>query len=259
MDEMTVKALAKINIGLDVTGVREDGYHLVRMIMQTVHMYDLVTVSKSAEAGITMKSNAKYLPTNDDNLCVKAAKLLAEEFDLKDGTQIQLSKRIPVAAGMAGGSSDAAAVLYGMNRIHGLGLSKKQLMERGVRIGADVPYCLMRGTALAEGIGEELTELPPMMRCPVLIADITVGDLHALGSHMGNILEDVTIQKYPVIAQIKDLMKANGAIVSMMSGSGPTVFGFFEDEATLQRAKSAVEASGLANRVQCTTIYNNRR
>ena len=153
-----------------------------------------------------------------------------------------------------------------------------------------MPYCLMRGTALAEGIGEELTELPPMMRCPVLIAkppisvstkyvyehldaienpkhpdidamiaDITVGDLHALGSHMGNILEDVTIQKYPVIAQIKDLMKANGAIVSMMSGSGPTVFGFFEDEATLQRAKSAVEASGLANRVQCTTIYNNRR
>ncbi len=290
MDEMTVKALAKINIGLDVTGVREDGYHLVRMIMQTVHMYDLVTVSKSAEAGITMKSNAKYLPTNDDNLCVKAAKLLAEEFDLKDGTQIRLSKRIPIAAGMAGGSSDAAAVLYGMNQIHGLGLSKKQLMERGVRIGADVPYCLMRGTALAEGIGEELTELPPMMRCPVLIAkppisvstkyvyehldaienpkhpdidamiaDITVGDLHALGSHMGNILEDVTIQKYPAIAQIKDLMKANGAIVSMMSGSGPTVFGFFEDEATLQRAKSAVEASGLANRVQCTTIYNNRR
>ena len=290
MDEMTVKALAKINIGLDVTGVREDGYHLVRMIMQTVHMYDLVTVSKSAEAGITMKSNAKYLPTNDDNLCVKAAKLLAEEFDLKDGTQIRLSKRIPVAAGMAGGSSDAAAVLYGMNQIHGLGLSKKQLMERGVRIGADVPYCLMRGTALAEGIGEELTELSPMMRCPVLvakppisvstkyvyehldaienpkhpdidamIADITVGDLHALGSHMGNILEDLTMQKYPVIAQIKDLMKANGAIVSMMSGSGPTVFGFFEDEATLQRAKSAVEASGLANRVQCTTIYNNRR
>ena len=260
MDEMTVKALAKINIGLDVTGVREDGYHLVRMIMQTIHMYDLVTVSKSAEAGITMKSNARYLPTNDDNLCVKAAKLLAEEFDLKDGTQIRLSKRIPVAAGMAGGSSDAAAVLYGMNQIHGLGLSKKELMERGVRIGADVPYCLMRGTALAEGIGEELTELPPMMRCPVLIAkppisvstkyvyehldaienpkhpdidamiaDITAGDLHALGSHMGNILEDVTIQKYPVIAQIKDLMKANGAVVSMMCGSGPTVFGLFED------------------------------
>ena len=160
MDEMTVKALAKINIGLDVTGVREDGYHLVRMIMQTVHMYDLVTVSKSAETGISMTSNAKYLPTNEDNLCIKAAKLLADEFSITDGTQIRLSKRIPVAAGMAGGSSDAAAVLYGMNRIHGLGLTKKELMERGVKIGADVPYCLMRGTALAEGIGEELTELP---------------------------------------------------------------------------------------------------
>ncbi len=237
-----------------------------------------------------MTSNAKYLPTNEDNLCIKAAKLLADEFSLTDGTQIRLSKRIPVAAGMAGGSSDAAAVLYGMNRIHGLGLSKKELMERGVKIGADVPYCLMRGTALAEGIGEELTELPQMMRCPVLIAkppisvstkyvyehldaiedpvhpdidamiaDITAGDLHALGSHMGNILEDVTIQKYPVIAQIKDLMRQNGAVVSMMSGSGPTVFGFFDDEETLQRAKRAVEASGLANRVQCTTIYNNRR
>ena len=175
-----------------------------------------------------------------------------------------------------------------MNRIHGLGLTKKELMERGVKIGADVPYCLMRGTALAEG--EELTELPQMMRCPVLIAkppisvstkyvyehldaiedpvhpdidamiaDITAGDLHALGSHMGNILEDVTIQKYPVIAQIKELMRQNGAVVSMMSGSGPTVFGFFDDEETLQRAKRAVEASGLANRVQCTTIYNNRR
>ena len=136
MDEMTVKALAKINIGLDVTGVREDGYHLVRMIMQTVHMYDLVTVSKSAETGISMTSNAKYLPTNEDNLCIKAAKLLADEFSITDGTQIRLSKRIPVAAGMAGGSSDAAAVLYGMNRIHGLGLTNKELMERGVKIGA---------------------------------------------------------------------------------------------------------------------------
>lgn len=290
MDEMTVKALAKINIGLDVTGVREDGYHLVRMIMQTIHLYDLVTVTKTKDAGISMESNAKYLPVNEDNLCVKAAKLLADEFDIKEGTQIRLSKRIPVAAGMAGGSSDAAAVLYGMNRIHDLGLSKKDLMERGVRIGADVPYCLMRGTALAEGIGEVLTELPPMMRCPVLIAkppisvstkyvyehldgikdpvhpdidqmiqDMENQDLHSLGSHMGNILEDVTIQKYPVIRQIKDIMYQNGAVVSMMSGSGPTVFGFFEDEETLQRAKRAVEASKLANRVQCTTIYNNRR
>ena len=171
MDEITVKALAKINIGLDVTGTRDDGYHLVRMIMQTIHLYDLVTVTKCKdEDGITMTTNARHLPVNDDNLCIRAARLLAEEFGIPSGVRIRLSKRIPVAAGMAGGSADAAAVLYGMNKIFALGLTKEQLMERGVQIGADVPYCLLRGTALAEGIGEELTVLPPMMRCPVLIA-----------------------------------------------------------------------------------------
>lgn len=286
MDEITLKALAKINIGLDVTGRREDGYHLVRMIMQTIHIYDLVTVSKHREAGITMTSNASFLPVNEDNLCVKAAKLLADEFQIEEGVKIHLNKRIPVAAGLAGGSSDAAAVLFGMNRMFELGLSKRQLMERGVKIGADVPYCLMRGTALAEGIGEKLRRLPPMMRCPVLIAkppisvstkyvyeqfdalknpvhpdidamiaDITAGDLQALGSHMGNILEGVTVEKYPVIQQIKDVMKENGAVVSMMSGSGPTVFGFFEEEETMQRAKKALQDLKPANKVQCTTIF----
>ena len=286
MDEMTVKALAKINIGLDVTGKRDDGYHLVRMIMQTIHMYDLVTVSKSHDAGISMTTNASFLPVDDDNLCIKAAKSLAEEFGISEGIRIHLNKHIPVAAGLAGGSSDAAAVLYGVNRVYNLGLSKQQLMERGVSIGADVPYCLMRGTALAEGIGEVLTPLPSMMRCPVLIAkpsisvstkyvyehldalenpkhpdidamiaDIKAQDLHALGSHMGNILEGVTVAKYPVIQQIKDVMNQNGAVISMMSGSGPTVFGFFDDEATLQRAKKALEDARLAKRVQCTTIF----
>ena len=291
MDEITVKALAKINIGLDVTGTRDDGYHLVRMIMQTIHLYDLVTVTKCKdEDGITMTTNARHLPVNDDNLCIRAARLLAEEFGISSGVRIRLSKRIPVAAGMAGGSADAAAVLYGMNKIFALGLTKEQLMERGVQIGADVPYCLLRGTALAEGIGEELTVLPPMMRCPVLIAkppiavstkyvyehldalehpqhpdidamiaDIEAQDLKALSSHMGNALEQVTIARYPVIQQIKDSMHANGACIAMMSGSGPTVFGLFEDEETMQQAKRAVEASGLANRVQATTIYKNRR
>lgn len=291
MDEITVKALAKINIGLDVTGTRDDGYHLVRMIMQTIHLYDLVTVTKCKdEDGITMTTNARHLPVNDDNLCIRAARLLAEEFGISSGVRIRLSKRIPVAAGMAGGSADAAAVLYGMNKIFALGLTKEQLMERGVQIGADVPYCLLRGTALAEGIGEELTVLPPMMRCPVLIAkppiavstkyvyehldalehpqhpdidamiaDIEAQDLKALSSHMGNVLEQVTIARYPVIQQIKDIMHANGACIAMMSGSGPTVFGLFEDEETMQQAKRAVESSGLANRVQATTIYNNRR
>lgn len=289
MNEITVKALAKINIGLDVTGRRDDGYHLVRMIMQTVHIYDLVTIKKAEDDGISMTTNAKFLPVDGDNLCIRAAKMLADEFDLPCGVSISLSKRIPVAAGMAGGSADAAAVLYGMNKIFSLGMTMEQLMERGVKIGADVPYCLMRGTALAEGIGEELTPLPPMMRVPVLIAkpaisvstkyvyehldalenpehpdidamieDIKNQDLRALGSHMGNILEGVTVAKYPVIQQIKDVMKEQGAVVSMMSGSGPTVFGFFEDEETLHKAKEALEASNLAARVQCTTIFNNR-
>ena len=290
MDSIRLKARAKINLGLDVLGKREDGYHEVRMVMQTIGIYDRLILTKIPEEEIRITSNLAFLPVNENNLIYKAIKLLKDEYHFPGGVSVDLNKFIPVAAGMAGGSSDAAAVLYGMNRIHGLGLTKKELMERGVKIGADVPYCLMRGTALAEGIGEELTELPQMMRCPVLIAkppisvstkyvyehldaiedpvhpdidamiaDITTGDLHALGSHMGNILEDVTIQKYPVIAQIKELMRQNGAVVSMMSGSGPTVFGFFDDEETLQRAKRAVEASGLANRVQCTTIYNNRR
>ena len=290
MDSIRLKARAKINLGLDVLGKREDGYHEVRMVMQTIGIYDRLILTKIPEEEIRITSNLAFLPVNENNLIYKAIKLLKDEYHFSGGVSVDLNKFIPVAAGMAGGSSDAAAVLYGMNRIHGLGLTKKELMERGVKIGADVPYCLMRGTALAEGIGEELTELPQMMRCPVLIAkppisvstkyvyehldaiedpvhpdidamiaDITAGDLHALGSHMGNILEDVTIQKYPVIAQIKELMRQNGAVVSMMSGSGPTVFGFFDDEETLQRAKRAVEASGLANRVQCTTIYNNRR
>lgn len=290
MDEMTIKALGKINIGLDVTGRRPDGYHLVRMIMQTVHIYDLVTISKTSSGDISMTANVRFLPVNEDNLCIRAARLLADEFQLKDGVRISLKKQIPVAAGMAGGSADAAAVLYGMNRIFSLGLSKKQLMERGLRLGADVPFCLMRGTALAEGIGEKLTPLPPMIRCPVLIAKPAISvstpwvyaqldglahpkhpdidamvsaiyaqDLHALGSHMGNILEEVTIARYPVIQEIKDMMTSHGAVASMMSGSGPTVFGFFDEEETMQQAREAVAASGLAGRVQYTTIYNNRR
>ena len=290
MDEMTVKALAKINIGLDVTGVREDGYHLVRMIMQTVHMYDLVTVSKSAETGISMTSNAKYLPTNEDNLCIKAAKLLADEFSITDGTQIRLSKRIPVAAGMAGGSTDAAAALYGMNQMFDLGLNMEQLKERGVKIGADVPYCLMRGTALAEGIGEKLTALPPMPKCPVLVAkpsvavstkfvyenlhlendpphpdidrlleDIRKKDLQSTAQDMGNILETVTVAHYPEIASLKEIMKEHGALNALMSGSGPTVFGLFEDEKTAKRAYRAVKESGLAKQLYLTTIYNNRK
>ena len=156
MRELKLKAKAKINLGLDVVRKREDGYHEVRMIMQMINLYDKITLRKKTEPGITVTANLSYLPVNEDNLVYRAAKLLMDEFQVDGGLEIELQKYIPVAAGMAGGSTDAAAVMVGVNRIFQLGLNKKQLMERGVKIGADVPFCIMRGTALAEGIGEEI-------------------------------------------------------------------------------------------------------
>ncbi len=290
MDNISLKALAKINLGLDVVRRREDGYHEVRMIMQTIHLYDKLDIVKTRETGIAITSNLSYVPTNENNLVYKAGKLLMDEFNIKEGVSVHLQKRIPVAAGMAGGSSDAAAMLYGMNEIFDLGLTRQQLMDRGVKIGADVPYCLMRGTALAEGIGEKLTSLPPMVKCPVLIAkpqisvstkfvyenlkldentvhpdidqlveDIENKDLHAIAGHMGNVLETVTIPEYPVIAQIKEQMMRSGAINSMMSGSGPTVFGLFEDEDVARKAYDNIARTGLAKQIYLTSIYNNRR
>ena len=290
MNEISLKALAKINLGLDVVRRREDGYHEVRMIMQTTHLYDRLEIKKTGSADITMETNLSFLPTNENNLVYKAAKLLKDEFEIKEGVHVNLKKHIPVSAGMAGGSTDAAAVIYGMNRMFGLGLSKKELMERGVKIGADVPYCLMRGTALAEGIGEDLSALPPMVKCPVLIAkpsvnvstkfvyenlklddttvhpdidalvaDIQAQDLKKIAADMGNVLETVTIPNYPVIADIKQHMLEHGAINAMMSGSGPTVFGLFEKEETAQEAFTAMKQSGLAKQVYLTSIYNNAR
>lgn len=290
MDDISLKALAKINLGLDVVRRREDGYHEVRMIMQTIHLYDKLQITKTLEPGISIKSNLSFLPVNENNLVYKAGKLLMDEFDIKQGVSVELTKRIPVAAGMAGGSTDAAAMLYGMNQIFDLGLSRQQLMDRGVKIGADVPYCLMRGTALAEGIGEELKSIPPMVKCPVLIAkpqisvstkfvyenlvldentihpdidglvkNIKANDLKAICDSMGNVLETVTIPNYPIIADIKNKMMENGAVGSMMSGSGPTVFGLFDDEQTAQNAYEEMKKSGLAKQVYLTSIYNNRR
>ena len=290
MKDISVKALAKINLGLDVVRRREDGYHEVRMIMQTIHLFDRLEISKNTSGQITMETNLAFLPTNENNLVYKAAKLLTDEFGNKDGVHEWLHKHIPVAAGMAGGSTDAAAVLYGMNRIFDLGLSKEELMERGVKIGADVPYCVMRGTALAEGIGEKLTKLPPMVKCPVLIAkpqinvstkfvyenlkldadtehpdidrlvaDIREKNLTKIAADMGNVLETVTIPAYPVIADIKENMLQNGAVNAMMSGSGPTVFGLFEKEADAVQAYEAMKRSGLAKQIYLTSIYNNAR
>ena len=167
---LSLKAYGKINLGLDVLRRRDDGYHEVRMIMQTVGIYDRIDLIYKETPGITVETNLYYLPDNENNLVYKAAKLLMDEFHVQKGVHIRLRKYIPVAAGMAGGSSDAAAVLFGVNKMFSLGLTTEQLMDRGVKIGADVPYCVMRGTALSEGIGEILTPLPVPPQCQVLIA-----------------------------------------------------------------------------------------
>lgn len=288
MKEIRLKALAKINLGLDVVGKREDGYHEVRMIMQTITLYDEIEIHKADKPGIRVKTNLQYLPVNENNLVYKAAQLLMDEFGISKGVSIKLRKVIPVAAGMAGGSSDAAAVLVGLNRMFELGLTKQELMERGVKIGADVPYCVMRGTALAEGIGEKLTKLPPMPKCSLLIAKPGIhvstkfvysnlkadqlaehpdidgqiqalrdGDLRRLASLMGNVLETVTIPAYPVIGEIKEEMLNCGAAGAMMSGSGPTVFGLFEDKEQARAAYERLRRGSLARQVYLTRVFNN--
>ena len=290
MDRLELKALGKINFGLDVLGRRENGYHDVRMVMQTVYLYDRIIMKKSKTPGIRLETNLYYLPVNENNLAYQAAQMLMDEFHMEEGVSIQLDKHIPVAAGMAGGSSNAAAVLFGMNRMFSLGLSQKELMERGVKLGADVPYCIMRGTVLAEGIGEILTPLSPMPKCYVLIAKpaisvstkmvyekldsheiedhpdidgilagLKAGDLKKVAGSMGNVLERVTVDAYPVIDQIKKMMIKEGALNAMMSGSGPTVFGIFEEKATARKAADAIRDARLTKQVYVTNIHNARR
>ena len=291
MDEIRLKALAKINLGLDVTGRREDGYHLVRMIMQTIHLFDSVQMAKTKESGIRLSTNIRFLPANENNIAYKAAKLLMEEFGITQGVSIDIRKCIPVSAGMAGGSTDAAAVLYGMNQMFGLKLSNRQLAHRGLTLGADVPYCLMRGTALAEGIGEVLTPLPPMPPCCILVAKPGVSvstrfvyenlqadglsfhpdidgmrealeqrDLKGLAARMGqgNVLETVTVPEYPVIQRLKDTMMRCGAQAALMSGSGPTVFGVFESRQAAKKAFAVLKRGHLAKQLFLTTPYNRR-
>ena len=170
MKQINLKAMAKINLGLDVVRRREDGYHDLRMIMQTVRLFDRIRLSVTRSGGVRLKTNLGFLPTDASNHACKASQMLIDEFGIKEGVFIDLEKHIPVAAGLAGGSSDAAAVLVGMNLLFGLGLSSEQLRLRGVKIGADVPYCIMRGTALAEGIGDRLTPLPGIPRCSIVVA-----------------------------------------------------------------------------------------
>ena len=276
-DQVTIKAYAKVNLGLDIVGTREDGYHLVRMIMQSLDLADIITIKKTDKAGVIDVQDGLNL--GKDNLIYKAAdKVLAGTGVLDTyGVEIMMEKHIPVAAGMAGGSSDAAATLKGLNELFDLKLHDKELMEIGVKLGADVPYCIMLGTALSEGIGEVLTRLPDIPRVTFLIAKPPVsvstqeayrdfdslkvvkhpdidaqtdaiykGDIREITALCGNVLETVTAGKYPEIGQLEEIMEANGAIKAMMSGSGPTVFGVFEDVETAEAAKKKVDESGLA-------------
>ncbi len=260
MRQINLKAMAKINLGLDVVGEREDGYHDLRMIMQTIRLFDRVKLSQTRSLGVRVKTNLGYLPTDKGNHAWQAAQMLIEEFGIRKGVFIDLHKCIPVAAGLAGGSADAAAVLVGMNLLFHLGLSREELCLRAVKIGADVPYCIMRGTALAEGIGDRLTPLPKIPDCHIIVAkpDVRVstkfvytnlkldentvhpdidgqiraikeGDLKGMCSLCGNVLESVTIPAHPRIAALKESMMEGGALASMMSGSGPSVFGIFDD------------------------------
>lgn len=290
MKQIELKALAKINLGLDVLGRRDNGYHDVRMVMQSVYLYDDIRLEKMEKPGIEVQTNLYFLPVDENNIAYRAAAALIEEYGIKEGVKITLNKHIPVAAGLAGGSSNAAAVLYGMNWMFGLRLSKESLMEKGVKLGADVPYCLMRGTVLAEGIGEQLTPLPSIPKCVVLVAKPPVsvstkvvyealdakevvthpdidglitgleeGSLSQIAASMGNVLEEVTIPLYPVIDRIKDEMKAAGALNAMMSGSGPTVFGLFHNKAEARVAQERIREKALAKQVYVTNVHGGGR
>lgn len=284
--KLSYKAYAKVNLGLDVLRRREDGYHEVKMVMQTVNLFDRIEIEEiSDQAGIVISANADFVPVNEDNLIYKAAKLLMDEFNISKGVKITLEKNIPVAAGMAGGSTDAAATLVGINELFGIGLSTEDLKKRGVKIGADVPYCVMGGTALSEGIGEVLTPLSGMPQCHILIAKppinvstkfvyenlhaneltwhpdidgmvnaIKNSDIYGIASKMENVLETVTAKEYPVIEELKASMKENGALNSIMSGSGPTVFGIFDDESKVKKAYESVLAKDITKQVYLTDL-----
>ena len=288
MNRIQMKALAKVNLGLDVIRRREDGYHEVKMIMQTVRLYDRIILEKT-QKGISMETNLSFLPVNEQNIAYRAAKMLMDEFHIQSGLHIKIDKHIPVAAGMAGGSTDGAAVLYGVNKIFKLGLTKRQLMERGVKLGADVPYCIMRGTVLSEGIGEILTPVSSLPDCHILIAKppvsvstkhvyenlkldkiekhpdidgmveaLRIEDLHGVTQRMENVLETVTIPEHPEIQQIKELMIKEGALNALMSGSGPTVFGIFDDREKGMRARDLLRKSSLVRHTYLMRPFNIR-
>lgn len=287
MDKLELKARAKVNLGLDVCRKLENGYHEVKMIMQTVDIYDELIFCKRKEPDIILAVDSKdTLGDISNNLIFRAAKLMKEYYGIKEGIEITLKKNIPVAAGMAGGSTDAAATMIAMNELFALKKTKEELMELAVRLGADIPFCILGGTALAEGIGEKLTSLPSPVQAVVLIAKPSImvstrevyenlhiediayhpdidgmiealkaGSLEGMTSRMENVLENVTITLHPVISEIKKVMKEQGAINALMSGSGPTVFGIFKTQEEAERAEMVIRKQELAKQVIITSFW----
>ena len=273
MNSITLKSRAKINLSIDVLGKRQDGYHLVEMIMQTIDLYDLIEINEKDNDQITIKSTSDEIPLDCNNLVYKAANLIKKTFNINKGVEIHIKKNIPVAAGMAGGSSNAAAVLVGLNKLWNLNLSNQQLEKIGLKLGADVPFCINGGAVLASGIGEELTPIKGLTKDVCILVckpDLFVStkevyecidskdidkrpnnkflieclkneDTRQLAENMFNVLEGVTVEMHPVIQQIKDIMITNKALGAMMSGSGPTVFGLYENKEDAYMCKSILE------------------
>ena len=272
-----IEGNAKINLTLDILGKRPDGYHEVAMVMQSVGLHDTIEMDKAKE-GISLSINVPWLRADEKNLAWRAAALMQQEYGLRGGVRMRLTKRIPVAAGLAGGSADAAAVLRGMDRLYKLGLSDDQLCELGARLGSDIPFCLRRGTMLATGRGEVLTRLADMPETWVVLAkprisvstawayqnydeqgaeqhpdneriqqEIARGDRKGVAKLLCNVLESVTIKRYAVISRYKELMLEQGAMASMMSGSGPTVFGLVENRGTANKIADCLRASTKAD------------
>ena len=285
----TAYAYAKINLSLDILGTLPNGYHEVRMIMQSLQLHDTITLKLCDTPGITMTCSDASLPADEHNLAYRAAVSFCDTYHISDGIALHLEKKIPVAAGLAGGSSDAATVLRGLNEMYGCPASADTLAALGVKLGADVPYCLMLGTALSEGIGERLTPLPSAPNCHCLLVkpaagastkqiytdyDVLVqttdikhpdtdmllsalekGDYNALVSGLCNVLEPVTMSLVPDIAVIKDTLQSLHADGVLMSGSGPTVFALYSDLDTAKRAEAHFLATEYAPGTFLTNLY----
>ena len=273
MSGAPVRARAKLNLSLDVMGKRGDGFHELRMVMQSCSLADDVSVELAGAGDFSAHTNRVYIPTGDKNIAVKAARAFYEELGREGGAHIRITKRIPVCAGLGGGSTDAAAVLNALNALHGAALSARQLHAAAMRAGSDVPFCLEGGTALAEGRGEVLTPLPPLPRTPIvicmphfscstpelfaridarksrchpdtagLIDALKAGDVAGVARRMYNVFEDVLEPRAAkAVNEIKLSLLDNGALGAAMTGSGSAVFGLFPDEETARRAHAAVK------------------